>query len=90
MQNIIWVWQFQYYQFDWYVNIGKYLREIRLSPWTHGKTTVIPKVITEHDTLYNPLDNVLLLSKSLQSSEYKMFYNCIEVHFETQKPTNPT
>ena len=56
------------HQFDWYVNIGKYLREIRLSPRDHGKTTVIPRVITEHDTLYNPGDNVLLLSKTFNQA----------------------
>jgi predicted phage terminase large subunit-like protein len=56
------------HQFNWYEKIGTYLREIRLSPRDHGKTTVIPRVITEHQTLYNPGDNVLLLSKTFNQA----------------------
>ncbi len=56
------------HQFYWYKKIGKYLREIYLSPRDHGKTTAIPRVITEHDTLYNPGHNVLLLSKTFNQA----------------------
>lgn len=52
------------HQYNWYQNIGKYHREIYLSPRDHGKTTAIPRVITEHETLYNPGTNVLLLCKT--------------------------
>ena len=56
------------HQFNWYKKIGGYLREIYLSPRDHGKTTAIPRVITEHQTLYNPGDNVLLLSKTFNQA----------------------
>ena len=52
------------HQYNWYKKIGQYLREIYLSPRDHGKTTAIPRVITEHETLYNSGENVLLLSKT--------------------------
>lgn len=52
------------HQFNWYKKIGTYLKEVYLSPRDHGKTTAIPRVITEHETLYNPGYNVLLLSKT--------------------------
>lgn len=52
------------HQFNWYKKIGTYLKELYLSPRDHGKTTVIPRVVTEHETLYRKGDNVLLLNKT--------------------------
>lgn len=56
------------HQYGWYKNIGNYLREVYLSPRDHGKTTAIPRVITEHETLYEPGYNVLLLSKTFNQA----------------------
>jgi len=71
------------HQFNWYKNIGQYLREVRLSPRDHVKTTVIPRVITEHDNLYSPGDNVLLLSKT-----YNQAIKTLDV-IETDLTKNP-
>jgi phage terminase large subunit-like protein len=56
------------HQFKWYKNIGNYLREVYLAPRDHGKTTVIPRVITEHETLYEKGFNTLLLSKTFNQA----------------------
>jgi hypothetical protein len=56
------------HQFRWYKNIGNYLREVYLAPRDHGKTTVIPRVITEHETLYEKGFNTLLLSKTFNQA----------------------
>lgn len=71
------------HQYNWYENIGKYLKEVRLSPRDHGKTTSIPRVIAEHDTLYESGFNVLLLSKT-----YKQANKTLDV-IETDLKNNP-
>ena len=74
------------HQYNWYQNIGKYHREIYLSPRDHGKTTAIPRVITEHETLYNPGTNVLLLSKTYNQAMKTL--NMIETDLKKNTSSN--
>lgn len=71
------------HQYDWYENVGKYLKDILLAPRDHGKTTSIPRVIAEHDTLYNQGFNILLLSKT-----YKQANKTLDV-IEADLKNNP-
>lgn len=65
------------HQMDWYELLFKYPWEFLLSPRDHGKTTVLPRVIAEHHTLFQDEHrakhhkdfNLLILSKTFSQSK---------------------
>lgn len=65
------------HQEEWYKLLFKYPQEFLLSPRDHGKTTVLPRVIAEHKTLFQQDHreqfgkdfNILLISKTYSQSK---------------------
>lgn len=57
------------HQEEWYDILFKYPLEMLLSPRDHGKTTVLPRIVAEHDPLYTPNHNILLLSKTYKQAK---------------------
>ena len=57
------------HQLDWYDELFKYNHEYLLSPRDHGKTTVLPRVITEHDCLFQQDFLTLIISKTVGQSK---------------------
>lgn len=56
------------HQARWYDIVDKYNYTGIISPRDHGKTTSVPRVITEHDTLFTTNDNTLLLNKTYKQA----------------------
>lgn len=57
------------HQEEWYDLLFQYPHTMLLSPRDHGKTTVLPRVVAEHDPLYVPNHNILLLSKTYKQAK---------------------
>lgn len=57
------------HQVTWYDRIGQFPLTWVISPRDHGKTTTIPRVYAEHETLYKQDFNVLLLAKTATQAQ---------------------
>jgi predicted phage terminase large subunit-like protein len=57
------------HQHKWYDMLDKYPNTGLISPRDHGKTTIAPRVLAEHNTLFNKDYNVLLLNKTYKQAQ---------------------